>query len=194
LVGTTTATLNGNVTANGLTTNAWFEWGTDSTLTTSTSTSSQSIGSGTTSQAVNAVLTGLSRGTTYYYRVVASNSLGTTPGNIANFIPDYVGSYSGTSHNSTSGIDNVVDIIITAYSATELTGTIETGNNGDPIPFSSGSINGDVFHAEINAIFDTTTMDGTFTSDGLTLSGTFLVVSTTPGVPDQNGTFTVTKQ
>ncbi|MBW6502979.1 hypothetical protein K0B90_01715 [bacterium] len=114
LVGSTTATLNGNVTANGLTTNAWFEWGTDSTLTTSTSTSSQSIGSGTTSQAVNAVLTGLSTGTTYYYRVVASNSLGTTPGNIANFIPDYVGLYSGTSQNTTSGIDNVVDIDIDA--------------------------------------------------------------------------------
>jgi hypothetical protein len=108
--------------------------------------------------------------------------------------PNYVGSYSGTSHNATSGFDNVVDIIITAYSTTTLTGTIEAGNNGVPIQFSSGNINGDVFHADINAIFDTTTIDGTFTSDGLTLSGTFLVVSNIPGVPDQNGTFTVTKQ
>jgi hypothetical protein len=107
--------------------------------------------------------------------------------------PNYVGSYSGTIHNTTSGFDNVVDIIIETYSTTELTGTVETGNNGAPIHFSSGNINGDVFHAVINAIFDTTTIDGTFTSDGLTLSGTFHVASNI-GDPDQNGTFTVTKQ
>ena len=122
-------------------------------------------------------------------KVNSSPSTVTITASVAN----YVGSYSGTSHNTTSGFDNVVDIIITAYSTTELTGTIETGNNGVPIQFSSGNINGDVFHAVINAIFDTTTIDGTFTSDGLTLSGTFLVVSNIPGVPDQNGTFTVTK-
>jgi hypothetical protein len=77
-----TVTLNGIVTANGLATNAWFEWGTDFTLTTSTSTSIQPVGSGSTSVAVDAALTGLISGTTYYYRVAASNSLGTTRGEI----------------------------------------------------------------------------------------------------------------
>ena len=87
-VGATGATLNGNVTANGLATNAWFEYGTDPNLASSTSTSSQSVGSGTTSQSVNAALTGLTTGTTYYYRVAASNSSGTTRGSIASFIPN----------------------------------------------------------------------------------------------------------
>ena len=84
-VGATTAILNGNVTANGLATNAWFEYGTDPSLASSTSTLSKSVGSGTTSQSVNAALTGLSTGTTYYYRVAASNGSGTTKGSIANF-------------------------------------------------------------------------------------------------------------
>ena len=99
-VGATTATLNGNVTANGLATNAWFEWGTDPSLASSTSTSSQPIGSGTTSVLVNAALTGLSTGTTYYYRVAASNSSGTTRGSIANFVPG--GVPAGTTLAATS--------------------------------------------------------------------------------------------
>ena len=86
-VGATTATLNGNVTANGLPTNAWFEWGTDSALSGAGTTATQFVGSGTTSQPVNAALTGLSTGTTYYYRVAASNGSGTTQGAILSFTP-----------------------------------------------------------------------------------------------------------
>jgi hypothetical protein len=85
-VGATTATLNGNVTANGLTTNAWFEYGTDPSLATYTYTLTQSVGSGTTSQSVNTELTGLSTQTTYYYRVAASNISGTSRGSVASFI------------------------------------------------------------------------------------------------------------
>jgi VWFA-related protein len=83
-VGTITATVNGDVTANGLPTNAWFEYGSDPTLAPSSysSTPSQSVGSSTTSQLVSATLTGLTAGTTYYYRIVASNSSGTTKGSI----------------------------------------------------------------------------------------------------------------
>jgi hypothetical protein len=82
-VGATTAALNGIVTPNGLATNAWFEYGTDSTLASTTSTTSQSVGSAITSLSVNAVLAGLTNGTTYYYRLAASNSTGTTKGDIA---------------------------------------------------------------------------------------------------------------
>ncbi len=85
-VGSTTATLNGNVTPNGLATNAWFEWGPDPTLSSSTSTTSQSVGSGTTGQGVTGNLTGLTLGTPYYYRIAASNSSGTTRGGIKSFV------------------------------------------------------------------------------------------------------------
>ena len=79
-VGATTAILNGNVTANGLATNVWFEWGPNSSLSAFISTAYQSAGSGTTNLSVNTPLTGLSTGTTYYYRVAANNSSGTTKG------------------------------------------------------------------------------------------------------------------
>jgi len=84
-VAATGATLNGNVTPNGLATTAWFEWGTDPTLASYGSTPAQSPGSGTTSQLVIAPLSGLSTGTTYYYRIAANNSSGTSKGTIVTF-------------------------------------------------------------------------------------------------------------
>jgi phosphodiesterase/alkaline phosphatase D-like protein len=82
---TNSATLNGSVNPNGAATTAWFEWGTSSTLATFASTSSQSIGSGTSAVAVNAGLTGLAANTTYYYRAVGQNSAGTQRDGILSF-------------------------------------------------------------------------------------------------------------
>ncbi len=84
-VGSSSATLIGIVNPNALLTTAWFEWGTSSTLSNSSSTSAQSIGSGTSGVAVTANLTGLSQNTTYYYRVVGQNTKGTNKGSILNF-------------------------------------------------------------------------------------------------------------
>jgi phosphodiesterase/alkaline phosphatase D-like protein len=81
------AVLNGTVNPNELATTAVFEWGTDSNLTTFTSTLSQSLGAGTTSVAITASLTALTPGATYYFRVAATNSAGTTKGLIASFTP-----------------------------------------------------------------------------------------------------------
>ncbi|OFZ27557.1 MAG: hypothetical protein A3D92_08015, partial [Bacteroidetes bacterium RIFCSPHIGHO2_02_FULL_44_7] len=81
----TSATLNGSVNPNGSATTTWFEYGTNSTLSTYTQTPAQSIESGSTSQTVSANLNGLNPSTTYYYRLVASNSAGTQYGSILNF-------------------------------------------------------------------------------------------------------------
>jgi uncharacterized protein YkwD len=81
----TSAALNGNVSPNGLPTTAWFEWGTNPALSSYASTPVQSLGSGTTSQLVGAALSGLSTGTTYYCRVAAINSSGTSKGTIVSF-------------------------------------------------------------------------------------------------------------
>ena len=86
-IGATTASLNGNVNPNGLATNAWFEYGTDSGLSTYTSTLSEAVGAGTAGMAFGAELTGLTTGTTYYYRVAAGSSSGTTLGEILSFTP-----------------------------------------------------------------------------------------------------------
>jgi hypothetical protein len=79
------ATLNGTVSPNELATSAAFEWGTDSTLATFSTTTVQSLGSGTTSVAITAPLTGQTPGVKYYFRVTATNSAGTSKGTIANF-------------------------------------------------------------------------------------------------------------
>ncbi len=104
--------LNGSVNPNGLATNGWFEWGTDPALGTFTSTSNQSLGSGTTSQAVTATLSGLASGTTYYFRVAASNSAGPSKGSIASFsttaaaVAPTVATNPATSVTTTGGVLN----------------------------------------------------------------------------------------
>ena len=79
------AVLNGTVNPNGVATTAWFEYGTSSSLVTSTETAHQSIGTGTANVNVHATVTGLTYATAYYYRVVASSANGTTRGSIVQF-------------------------------------------------------------------------------------------------------------
>ena len=83
--GVDNAVVSGDVNPNGLATTAWFEYGQDNTLSTFTKTADQAIGSGTASQSLIATVTGLSAGTTYYYRVVAQNPAGTSKGTINSF-------------------------------------------------------------------------------------------------------------
>ena len=82
----TSATLNGNVNPNGSSTNVHFDYGTTSGSyygKINANPNSISASSGTTS--VGANLTGLSPNTTYYYRVAATNSAGTTNGSEMSF-------------------------------------------------------------------------------------------------------------
>ena len=78
-----TATLNGTVNANGLSTTTWFQYGTTSGSYGNTS-STQSV-SGTSDTTVSIDISGLSSGTTYYYRIAAQNSAGTTYGSEMSF-------------------------------------------------------------------------------------------------------------
>lgn len=78
-INTTTATLNGTVNSNGLATSISFQWGTTTSY--GNATASQSISSGSTSIGVTANLAGLTASATYHYRLVATNSAGTTNGN-----------------------------------------------------------------------------------------------------------------
>jgi hypothetical protein len=93
-VTTSSATLNGSVNPNGATTTAWFEWGTSSTLSTYTSTTALSAGNGVTAVAQSSNLTGLAAGATYYFRMAAQNSAGTTRGSIVSFTTTAAGTPS----------------------------------------------------------------------------------------------------
>ena len=66
------ATVTGTVNPNGNPATAWFEWGTSSTLVSSSSTPVQSAGSGASPETITFDLSGLAANTPYYYRIAAS--------------------------------------------------------------------------------------------------------------------------
>jgi pimeloyl-ACP methyl ester carboxylesterase len=68
------ATLNGTVNPNGVSTSAYFDWGTSTSY--GKFTPSQYMGSGSSSSNISANLTGLSPNTTYHFRAVAANTSG----------------------------------------------------------------------------------------------------------------------
>ncbi len=82
-VTSSSATLNGTVNANGLSTTAWFNYGIASGSYTGTSTTQSVSGSSDTS--VSIYVSGLSSGTGYYYRLVAQNNAGVSYGSEKSF-------------------------------------------------------------------------------------------------------------
>ncbi len=77
-VRSTSATATGTVNPNGLTTSWYFEYG--PTTAYGRRTATLSAGTGTENVPVSAALTGLTQGTTYHYRIVATNADGTSRG------------------------------------------------------------------------------------------------------------------
>lgn len=125
-VGTTTATLNGTVNANGASTTVTFEYGTDTSYGT-TVTAAQSPVTGSTDTAVSRAITGLTNGVTYHYRVVATNTGGTTYGADITFTTGAIAPTATT--NAASGIGTT--------SAT-LNGTVNANNSSTTVTFEYG--------------------------------------------------------
>ena len=73
-----TATVTGAVDPKGRSTSWWFEYGTTTSY--GSKTAAKSAGSGSGERSVTAALSGLTAGTTYHYRLVAKNDVGTTRG------------------------------------------------------------------------------------------------------------------
>ena len=87
-IGSTTATIEGTISTGGTSTTPNFQYGTSSTLATFTQTNNGAASSSATINA-SASLTGLTTGTTYYYRVIgeigSADLQGTYYGNILSF-------------------------------------------------------------------------------------------------------------
>ena len=103
------ATLNGSINPNGAATSVYFQWGTD--LSYGNTTSVQVIPAGTTVIPVTANISGLTLNTTYHYRVVATNSAGTTYGGDVPFTTPsdaapFAETTSATNKNGNSGTLN----------------------------------------------------------------------------------------
>jgi len=103
-----------------------------------------------------------------------------------------VGNYSGTWHNTAFNQNGTLDLVITSYSSSTLTGWVNDHEGEGNLPFSSGYISGTHFQAfiDINLTGQHMSMNGTFSANGLTLSGNY---SSTPSLEYGYGTYTVTK-
>ena len=121
------ATLNGTVNPNGLTTAVHFEYG---TTTNYGSTTAKSNYTGTTTQNVTANITGLSPNTTYHFRLVGTNSRGTRYGNDRTFIKL---SPTGPPVAATSAATNVA-----SFSAT-LNGSVNPNGLDTTVYFQYGT-------------------------------------------------------
>ncbi|MBM4065868.1 MAG: hypothetical protein FJ266_09555 [Planctomycetes bacterium] len=105
------ATLNGTVNANGASTTAWFQYGTTSGSYGSTSATQTVSGSSDTSISIS--VSGLSSSTTYYYRIAAQNSAGTSYGSESIFTtlaPPNTAPVANAGVDQTAYVGNVVTL------------------------------------------------------------------------------------
>jgi concanavalin A-like lectin/glucanase superfamily protein/VCBS repeat protein/cadherin-like protein len=106
----TGAVLQAQVNPNGAATTAWFQWG----LTTAygNSTAPLSLGTNVSFLPVNSALTGLIAGSFYHYRIVASNSAGTTLGDDRTFEASlFPGRHSGRGAAlALNGVNQYLDV------------------------------------------------------------------------------------
>jgi hypothetical protein len=154
-VGTTTATLNGQVNANNQATTVFFEYGTLITYGTTTPAVPPSA-SGYGLNPFSLPLTGLVLNTIYHYRIGATNASGTTYGSDLTFNtgclnPDAAGTIAGVSTLcvSTPGVVYTVPVILnaTSYFWSVPTGSIieaGAGTNTITVNYSASAVSGNV--------------------------------------------------
>ena len=132
-IGQTSATLNGEVNPNGSGTSYWFEWGTTGSL--GNTTGHQSAGSGNSLNNASYNLFGLSDNTTYYFRIVAQNTYGTTSGSISSFTTQNVSPPNSAPSATTQSATNVTE------TGAQLNGEINPNGDATSYWFEWGTTN-----------------------------------------------------
>ena len=118
----TSARLNGTVNPNGLSTSCHFEYG--PTTAYGSATGLRLAGAGSTAVAVSAPLSGLTPGTLYHFRLVATSPGGTSSGDDATFVTTDANGIPGDLNGN--GAVNVVDLVLLANI---LAGNIDVANS-----------------------------------------------------------------
>jgi hypothetical protein len=207
-VGGTSATVTGTVNPGGKATTWWVEYGTTTGY--GSKSSSTSAGTGTAALDVSGNLTGLKTGTTYHYRVTASNGDGTTHGSDAVFTtftpPDAVtGSASGITASSAT-LNGTVDPngrattyyfeygSTTSYGAKTAVKSAGSATNAQPVSTGiSGLQTAHTFHFRLVATSDAGTSvgkDASFTTSAAPTVVTGDVSAVTPTTASLHGTVT----
>ena len=137
-------TVNGKVNPKDLETTVRFEYGTDPKLVGAQQTAAKTQ-TGAEDVDVTAVLTGLAENTTYYYRVTATNIVGTTDGDIKSFIttrPEGVSINDGDEFTSSENVtvsvvgpSTAVKAILSNDGGFKTTETFDLTNNSADIPW-----------------------------------------------------------
>ncbi len=198
VVGSTTATVTGTVDPGGQSTTWYVEYGTSTSY--GSKTAAKSAGSGSSATGVSAGLTGLRVGTTYHYRLVATNGTGTGHGTDAVFTttvpPDATtGTATGVTASAAT-LNGTVDPnsrdttfyfeygSSTSYgskTATRSAGSATTAQSESAA--ISGLRTGTTYHFRIVASSDagtSTGQDSSFTTSSAPAVGTGAVSSVTP--------------
>ena len=125
-VSSSRATLNASVTPGGLDTSVWFTWGQKADLADGTKAEYRSI-SDITAVDVSVTVTGLTESTRYYYRVEASNDLGSMKGDIKSFTASRP---VGITINNAAEFTNSRNVTVTATGPTGSTQVIISNDGG----------------------------------------------------------------
>jgi glycosidase len=183
------ATIAATVTPNGAATTVFFEYGTSTAY--GTTTPGQNIGSGNSPSNASANLSGLSPGTTYHYRVYATNSVGTTFGDNGTFttaapLPQITTTAASFVTSATASINGTVNpnnlptslYFLWGTRADDLANQTATQNVG------SGSANSGAW-AELSGLAPDTTyfFKAVAVSGAATVSGSVLSFHTLPVKP-----------
>ena len=197
----TTATLNGTVDPGRASTTVNFCWGTAADLTgcTPVAATESPVSSSASATSVSKALTGLTVGTTYYYKVVASNSVGTTTSSspFASFAtPDIpvatTGSATnvvlrGVTLNGTVVANNLQTTTSFCYgTASDLTGCTSVAAAESPVAASTGATSTPVTKAVTGLLPGTTYYYRVVASNSLGSAATASIQSftTTSAAPD----------
>jgi hypothetical protein len=124
-IGGTSATLNGTVNANNDTTDVTFQWGLTTSYGNTVFATPASV-FGNTTTPVSSGIAGLAMGTTYHFRAVGTNSIGTVYGNDMMF----------TTPNAPTVVTNAATNI-TSTTAT-MNGTVTANGNNTSVSFQWG--------------------------------------------------------
>jgi hypothetical protein len=182
-IGSTTATLNGTVNANGFSTTVTFEYG----LTTSygsTVAATPGLATGSSNTSVSSGLTGLTPNTLYHYRLKTSNCGGAFDGNDLTFatstVPGAPTIGTATKGNAQATVIFTAPVsdggsVITGYTAISNPGGITGTGSASPITVT-GLTNGTAYTLTVTATNANGTGPASFASNSV-------IPSTVPGAP-----------